>query len=171
MTNKKLFYWASAFLVVILIITLFTLSRTTSDQPSTPDLPFTPAPEEQIIITQSGRSGRNIALAPGCEDKDFIRKEADYIIEGIIKKVENKRGQYDTVTTYSTLLIERQNKGTPFTKKELQIVTNGVMTDDGTIIPGEDQPIFHEGKKIRIHLENINNGFSIVCAFLGVEEI
>jgi hypothetical protein len=34
----------------------------------------------------------------------------------------------------------------------------------------EDQPIFHEGSKVRIYFEEYNGGFVIVCGPFGVEE-
>jgi hypothetical protein len=34
----------------------------------------------------------------------------------------------------------------------------------------EDQPIFHEGKRVRIYFEEVNGEFFIVCSQFGVEE-
>ena len=77
-----------------------------------------------------------------------------------------------SIISYIDLKIENYIKGTPFTKDNLQIITlGGRITLGGEIIPGEDEPIFHEGKKVRIYFKEINGEFSIVCAFLGVEEI
>jgi hypothetical protein len=36
---------------------------------------------------------------------------------------------------------------------------------------GEDEPEFHEGKKVRVYLQEENGDFSLVCAEFGVEEI
>ena len=52
----------------------------------------------------------------------------------------------------------------------LQIVTpGGTVGDIGQWV--EDQPIFHEGNKVRIYIVEMNGQFSIVCAQFGVEEI
>lgn len=122
----------------------------------------------RITIKQSGGAGMLIAE---CGDKNYISGEADYIIEGIVKKVESKWDEEKTsIFTYTDLSIEKQIKGIPFAGNELQIITPG-----GTVGElsqwAEDQPIFHEGKKVRIYFRENNGEFSIICAQFGVEEI
>jgi hypothetical protein len=35
----------------------------------------------------------------------------------------------------------------------------------------EDQPIFHEGKRVRIYFQEVDDGFHIICAQFGVEDL
>lgn len=35
----------------------------------------------------------------------------------------------------------------------------------------EDQPIFHEGERVRVYIQEIKGEFSIVCDMMRVEEI
>jgi hypothetical protein len=109
-------------------------------------------------------------LIKECSDKSYITQTADYIVEGTVEKVESKWNEERTgIFTYTDLRIENYVKGTPFAQNELQIVTPG-GTVGGITQAVEDQPIFHEGKKVRIYFEEVNGGFSIVCAQFGVEE-
>lgn len=128
----------------------------------------TPTPESQIIVKQSGGTGM---LTAECEDRNYINNAADYIIEGTIQNVESKWNEEKTsIFTYTDLVIEKYVKGTPFPENKLQIVTPGGTV--GEISQDvEDQPIFHEGKKVRIYFQEMNGEFSIVCAQFGVEEI
>ena len=95
----------------------------------------------------------------------------DYIIEGTVEKVESKWNEEKTsIFTYTDLLIENYVKGIPFESNELQIITSGGTV--GEISQWvEDQPIFYQGKRVRIYLEKTNGEFSIVCAQFGIEEI
>lgn len=146
--------------------------------PSSPPLPLeltqtsksssAPTKKVQIIVKQSGGSAMLIAE---CGDKSFIAKEANYIIDGIVEKVESKWNDEKTsIFTYTDLHIEKYVKGTSFTENKLQIITpGGEVKGIGQSV--EDQPIFHQGKKVRIYFQNTSEGFSIVCAQAGVEEI
>jgi len=35
----------------------------------------------------------------------------------------------------------------------------------------EDQPVLHEGKKVRIYFQEVDGGFYIVCARFDVEDL
>ncbi len=35
----------------------------------------------------------------------------------------------------------------------------------------EDQPISHEGRKVRLYLKKVNDEFSIICGRFGVEDL
>ena len=61
-------------------------------------------------------------------------------------------------------------KGASFAENRLQIVTPG-GTVGGITQEVEDQPIFHEGKQVRIYFQEIDGEFYIVCAQFGVEEL
>lgn len=138
----------------------------------TPANKTTTTPEGRIIVEQSGGAGMLIAeLIAECADKSYITKTADYIIEGIVEKVESKWNEERTsIFTYTDLKIVKYVKGAPFTEDKLQIVTPGGIVG-GIGLAVEDQPIFHEGKKVRIYLQETSGKFSIVCAQMGVEEI
>jgi len=128
----------------------------------------TTTPESQIVVKQSGGTGMLIAE---CGDKSYISNTADYIIEGTIEKVESRWDEGKTsILAYADLSIEKYIKGNPFRVESLLIVTPGGTV--GEISQWvEDQPIFHEGKKVRIYFQEINGEFSIVCGQFGVEEI
>jgi hypothetical protein len=126
-----------------------------------------PLPGGQVIVKQSGGAGM---LIKECGDKSYITQTADYIVEGTVEKVESKWNEERTgIFTYTDLRIENYVKGTPFAENMLQIITPG-GTVGGITQAVEDQPIFHEGKKVRIYFQDVNGEFSIVCAQLGVEE-
>ncbi len=124
--------------------------------------------EGKITVTQSGGAGMLIAE---CGDRQYISSIADYILEGTVVRVESKWNEGKTsIHTYTDLLIDAYVKGFPFKKNTLRIVTPGGTVGDISQWV-EDQPIFHEGKKVRIYLQKNNGAFSIVCAQFGVEEI
>ena len=126
-----------------------------------------PLPGGQIIVKQSGGAGM---LIKECSDKSHVTQTADYIVEGTVEKVESRWNEERTgIFTYTDLRIENYVKGTPVAENNLQIVTPGGTV--GEISQWvEDQPIFHEGKKVRIYFQEVNGEFSIVCGQFGVEE-
>src|SRR4030042_781363 len=118
-------------------------------------------PGEQVTVKQSGGAGM---LISECSDKSYITQTADYIIEGTVEKVESRWNEERTgIFTYTDLGIENYVKGTPFAENKLQIVTPGGTVEEITQAV-EDQPIFHEGKKVTIYFQEVNGEFSIVCA-------
>jgi hypothetical protein len=126
-----------------------------------------PSPEGQIIVKQSGGAGM---LISECSDKSYITETADYIVEGTVERVESRWNEGRTgIFTYTDLSIENYVKGAPFAENTLQIVTPGGTVGEITQWV-EDQPIFHEGKKVRIYFEEVSGEFSIVCGQFGVEE-
>ncbi len=121
-----------------------------------------------VVVKQSG--GSNI-LIKDCSNKSYITENADYIVEGTIEKVESKWNEERTsIFTYSDMAIERYVKGSKFSGNKIQIITPGGTVGEISMWV-EDQPIFHEGKKVRLYFEEINGEFSIVCAQMGVEDI
>jgi len=72
--------------------------------------------------------------------------------------------------TCSDLAIEKYVKGAPLVGDRLQIVTPG-GTVGGITQAVEDQPVLHEGKKVRIYFQEVDGGFYIVCARFGVEDL
>lgn len=122
---------------------------------------------EPITVNQSGGAA---SLITECADRYYISNTANHIIEGTVKNVESRLEEGGNVFTYTDLIIEEYIKGTPFGENRLQIVTpGGTVGEIGQWV--EDQPIFHEGKKVRIYLIKTNGQLSIVCAQFGVEEI
>ena len=127
-----------------------------------------PPPTGPVMVKQSGGVGLLIAE---CQDKQYIVSTADYIVEGIIERVEsNWNEDKSAIFTHTYLSIEKYVKGTPFAQNELQIVTPGGTVGDITQVV-EDQPIFHEGKMVRIYFQEVDSEFHIVCAQFGVEEL
>ena len=121
----------------------------------------------QVIVRQSGGAAMLVAE---CADKSYITQTADYIIEGTVEKVESRWNEEGTgIFTYTELAIEKYVKGAPFAENKLQIVTPGGTV--GEISQWvEDQPIFHEGKAVRIYFEEVSGEFLIICGQFGVEE-
>ena len=158
MKNQKLLYG-----ILIVVIAIVSSSLLMLNKPAA-----TPAPKGQFIVKQSGSAGMLIAE---CGDRNYISNTADYIIEGIVEKVESKGNEEKTsIFTYAGLQIEKYVKGIQFTENKLQIATPGGTVEEISQW-AEDQPIFHEGKKVRIYFQKTNGEFSIVCAQFGVEEI
>jgi len=125
------------------------------------------APGGKVIVKQSGGAGM---LIQECTDKSYITQTADYIVEGTVEEVESRWNEGRTgIFTYTDLIIENYVKGAPFAENTLQIVTPGGTVGEITQAV-EDQPIFHEGKKVRIYFQEANGEFSIVCGPFGVEE-
>jgi len=126
-----------------------------------------PSPEGQIEVRQSGGAAMLIAE---CADNSYINQTADYIIEGTVEKVESRWNQEKTgIFTYTEMTIEKYVKGAPFAENKIQIVTPGGTV--GEISQWvEDQPIFHEGKKVSIYFEEVNGEFLIICGQFGVVE-
>ncbi len=129
--------------------------------------PVASSPEGKVVVKQSGGAG---ILIRECAAEAYRAEKADYIIEGIVERVESRWSEDRTnIVTYTDLRIEKYVKGAPFVENKLQIVTAGGTV--GEISQWvEDQPIFHEGKKVRIYFEEVNGEFFVVCAQFGVEE-
>ncbi len=168
--NKKIIILIIGIIVILVLVIVGGLviyqrliPKTTPQQPIL-------LPEEESIIKVK-QSGAAMALSSECQSKNFISSAANYIIEGKIENVESKWNKEKTnIFTYSKLTIEIYLKGAPFNQKKLEIITDGGCVED--ICQGvEDQPIFHQGKKVRIYFEKSNEKFSIVCAQMGVEEV
>jgi hypothetical protein len=159
MNNREITY---AVLIVSILATLLIGSFACLSK-----LTVVPSPEGQVIVKQSGGAGMLIAE---CADESYRTEKADYIIEGTVEKVESRWDQEETgIFTYTELAIEKYVKGAPFAENKLQIITSGGTV--GEISQWvEDQPIFHEGKRVRIYFEEVNGEFLIVCGQFGVEE-
>lgn len=122
--------------------------------------------EDKVIIRQVGGVG---LLSVNCREENYINNVADYIIEGIVEKVESKQTE-EGIFTFSDLRIEKYLKGTPFPQDELQIaILGGTVGELGLAV--EDQPIFHQGKKVRIYFKKTNGEFFIICGQMGAVEI
>jgi len=135
-----------------------------------PEAPVSQTPPHTgpVVVKQSGGAGLLIAE---CQDKQYIISTADYIVEGIVERVEsNWNEDKSAIFTDTNLSIEKYVKGAPFTENELQIVTPGGTVGDITQVV-EDQPIFHEGKRVRIYFQKIDGEFHIVCTQFGVEDL
>jgi len=122
----------------------------------------------QVVVKQSGGAGLLIAE---CQDRQYIITTADYIVEGVVEKVESNWNEDNSaIFTTTNLSIKNYVKGVPLAGDELQVVTPGGTVGDITQVV-EDQPIFHEGKRVRIYFQEVDGEFHIVCAQFGVEEL
>ena len=120
-----------------------------------------------VVVKQAGGAA---ALIAECQDRQYIISTSDYIIEGTVLGVESKWNEDKTgILTYTDLSIEKYVKGNPFAQDKLQIITPGGTVGDITQVV-EDQPIFHEGKRVRMYFQETDGEFHIVCAQFGVEE-
>lgn len=121
-----------------------------------------------IIIKQSGGAG---ALIAECRDKAYLSRSADYIVEGTVTSVVSRWNEDKTgIFTYSDFTAAKYLKGKPLPVNTFQIVTPGGTVGDITQAV-EDQPIFHEGRKVRLYLREVNREFSIICGRFGVEDL
>jgi hypothetical protein len=159
MKNRGITY---AVLIVFILAILFTGLPACLNKPT-----VAPPSDGQVTVRQSGEAATLIAK---CADKSYITQTADYIIDGTVEKVESRWNQEGTgIFTYTELAVEKYVKGVSFTKTNIQIVTPGGTVGEASQWV-EDQPIFHEGKKVRIYFEEVNGEFLIVCGQFGVEE-
>ena len=123
---------------------------------------------QMVIVRQFGGS---TMLIQECSTKSYLTEKADYIIEGVVESSESKWNEQKTsIYTYINIIIQKYLKGTPFEENKLQIITQGGEVD-GIGQGVSNQPVFNQGKKVRIYFEKSNGEFSIVCARAGVEEI
>jgi len=121
-----------------------------------------------VIIRQSGGAG---AILAECQDREYLSNIADYIVEGTVTGVESRWNEENTgIFTYSDFTVNTYIKGAPFPTNTVQIVTPGGTVGDITQAV-EDQPIFHEGRKVRLYLKKVNDEFSIICGRFGVEDL
>lgn len=122
--------------------------------------------ENPVIIRQSGGAG---AILAECQNREYLSNIADYIVEGTVTGMESRWNEENTgIFTYSDFTVNTYIKGAPFPTNTVQIVTPGGTVGDITQAV-EDQPIFHEGRRVRLYLEKVNDEFTIVCGRFGVE--
>lgn len=128
--------------------------------------PSAPPEASPIIIRQSGGAS---ALTAEFQDRDYLISKADYIVEGTVTVVESRWNEERTgIFTYTDFTAVTYLKGTPLPASDFRIVTPGGTVGDITQAV-EDQPIFHEGRKVRLYLEMANGRFAIIGGLLGVE--
>ncbi|MCK4529404.1 eight-cysteine-cluster domain-containing protein [candidate division WOR-3 bacterium] len=102
-------------------------------------------------------------IARECYNKSYLIETADYIIEGTIEKVEEKRDMETGIYSYAYLTIEDYIKGKPLPANKLQINVSVRAPYNFTS---------YEGKKVRIYLRRWSKGdIRIFCGNYGVEEI
>jgi hypothetical protein len=154
------------FISLAILIMGFTACDQPAASPAAPELQPSP-PLGPVVVKQTGGTG---VLVAECKDRRYIISTADYIIEGTVLRVESKWNEdRSSILTYTDLSIGNYVKGPLFAQDRLQIVTPGGTVGDITQVV-EDQPIFHEGKMVRIYFQEIEGEFHIVCAQFGVEE-
>lgn len=110
-------------------------------------------------------------LIQECGDRNYISNTSSHIVEGTVEKIESKWDEGNTsIYTYTNISIGKYVKGAPIPGNKVQIKTYGGVIGD-VVQWGEDEPVFREGKKVRVYLQENNGEFSVVCAEFGVEEI
>ncbi len=119
-----------------------------------------------VTITQSGGSA---LLIKECSDINYVGNISDYIIIGTVEKVESRQSE-GKIFTYSDMLIDKYEKGSPFSGNRLQIIIPGGTVGNITQ-EVEDQPILHQGKNVKIYIRQEGGDFSITCGIMGVEEL
>jgi len=130
--------------------------------------PIFAIPAKVFMVRQSGDMG---CLIEECGNLSYLNDTADYIIEATVTHVETSWDELDTgIFTYTTLEIDHYVKGTPYDDASVQITTQGGTIGDLTEWV-EDQPIFYEGKHVRLYLVETPDGYSILCRSFGVQEI
>jgi hypothetical protein len=156
---RKVLAISLAFILTVFTISLFACTtKSGGEQPTGP----------KIMVAQSGGAAKLIAQ---CSDRSYITQSADYVLECTVEKVEGRWNEEGTfIYTYTDLKINNYVKGTPLAQNEIQIVTPGGTVGEITQAV-EDQPLFHEGKKVRVYLEEVNGRFVIVCGPNGIEEM
>ena len=111
--------------------------------------------EEKIIVgIEAG------PIARECFNKSYLIETADYIIEGTIEKVDEKRDMETGIYSYVYLTSEKYLKGEPLpaNKFQINVTVRAPLT-------------FHEGEKVRIYFKRSEERFLIFCGHYGVEEI
>lgn len=122
---------------------------------------------ETIIIKQSGGSSMLIAE---CGDPEYIYAQADYIVEGVVDKTKTKWNKDKTrIFTYIDFSVHKYVKGDPL-GDNIRIELAGGCIDD-VCEAVEDQPILHEGERLRLYFHEVNGEFWIVCRIFGVEQL
>jgi hypothetical protein len=116
-------------------------------------------------------STSSAALIQECADRNYIINSSSHIVEGTVEKVESKWDEgKDFIYTYNNFSIEKYVKGVPIPGNKVQIMTYGGVIGEVVQLV-EDQPVFREGKKVRLYLQEENGEFSLACAVIGVEDI
>ena len=170
MNNQKGFALIVIFLLVVALFAggIFIWQRSEGAEDDVAGENVTTEKEEiPVVVKQSGGAAMLIAE---CADQSYVAEIADYIIEGIVDKVESKWNEEKTsIFTYADLSIENYLKGIPFATAKLQIITpGGIVGEISQWV--EEQPIFSQGKAVRIYLQETNGVFSIVCGGSGISE-
>ena len=146
---------------------------------------FFRGPEIQVpadgVLQIKEVSNNLIILGNYCGSKNYVNKNADFIIEGTLEKVdENWNIDYTSHTINAEFYVEKFIKGRSFDVKQINILdiinfSNNTYRDnfrENPNYPGtQGRPNFKEGEKIRLYLVEWQGTLSILCGNYGVEEL
>jgi len=166
--NKKNFVIAS-FISILIIVSYFIWIKffyISSVEPGADGL---------IVITQINQDG--ILTGNKCSPF-FVNKQADYIIQGKLDKIETYWNEDNTTHTVSAMMnIDKYIKGKHFKVDKIIIkdmLNFGKPTADeelNNVMGISDRPIFNEGKKVNMYLVESSNKLQVLCGKDGVEEL
>ena len=133
-------------------------------------------PNEEIshltrpLIARSS-SAPGLTLPEVCGNASYVNESSDYIIEGMVTRSESRYNPERTnIYTYVDMKIIRYLKGTPLLNNEIELVFLGGTVGNITLI-GVDPTGFKRGQVYRLHLAEIEDEFSLVCAMSGINLI
>ena len=171
MKNKNLGY-VIIILSFVLIVTFIYLNYFKS--------PNVQIPSDGILRIKEVNNNL-IILGNYCGSKNYVNKNADFIIEGTLKKVdENWNIDYTSHTINAEFYVEKFIKGRPFDVKQiniLDIINFDIDTyrdnfrEDPNYFGTRGRPNFKEGEKIRLYLVEWQETLNILCGNYGVEEL
>jgi hypothetical protein len=146
---------------------------------------FFRGPEIQVsadgILQIKEISNNLIILDNYCGSKNYVNKNADFIIEGTLEKVDESWNiDYTSHIINAEFYVEKFIKGKSFDVKQINILDiinfdNNTYRDNfredpdyfGTL----GRPNFKEGEKIRLYLVEWQGTLSILCGNYGVEKL
>ncbi len=165
MKSKKLFYGILAIAIVAIAGVSLFYYLNNPESTIAWKLPFIHEREDRQPTVDKTNDKIIVGVEAGpiareCFNKSYLIETADYIIEGTIEKVEEKKDMETGIYSYVYLTVEKYLKGESLSANKLQI--NVTVRTPLT---------FHEGEKVRIYLKNYKERLLIFCGHYGVEEI
>lgn len=164
MSKNKLLITA-IIIIVILIATYLVFNRYSS-------LSNVQIPANGVVEIQSINQNA-ILLGQTC-GKNYVNKNADFILDGTITKVnENWNAEQTSHSINAEFIVENFIKGKTLNISKIMILDiinfdKPIKTDE---IISNGRPIFNEGKKTRLYLKEYQGNLNILCGVYGVEEI
>ncbi len=135
------------------------------------------------IIEVKSESQNGIILGNSC-GKYFVEKKAKFIIDGFITKINES---WNTERTSNKIVaefsVDKFRRGPRLNVSKI-IISDTIDFDkpmkEGELNPfssslrwdyRQNRPVFHEGQKTRLFLNEYNGDLNIICGNYGIEEI